>query len=275
MDRACLGYMVFLQLTQKGASPYFIDSMLSNQVQDLVIPRASLEKPRRSIGSSYSYSKLPKEPIKLSVRKLDGSSFDVEVIKSATIADLKLAVQHVFSHMPKRGPGKISWPHVWGHFCLCYDGQKLLTDTDHIMNYGIKDGDQLHFIRHVTSSYNLTKIQSKRRMAAQKQSYLSLSSSTSTLACEQNGEEDEDEDDKEAGGCKSGNDKKQSMIVQQECQFGQLWRGWSSHSKTSTIRRKGSSQGRVCQPRDGPGFVGNFRKIYQLWGTAKYSPKPK
>lgn len=66
---------MFLQLTQKGASPYFIDSMLSNQVQDLVIPRASLEKPRRSIGSSYSYSKLPEEPIKLSVRKLDGSSF--------------------------------------------------------------------------------------------------------------------------------------------------------------------------------------------------------
>lgn len=134
---------MFLQLTQKGASPYFIDSMLSNQVQDLVIPRASLEKPRRSIGSSYSYSKLPEEPIKLSVRKLDGSSFDVEVIKSATIADLKLAVQHVFSHMPKKGPGKISWPHVWGHFCLCYDGQKLLTDTDHIINYGIKDGDQV------------------------------------------------------------------------------------------------------------------------------------
>ncbi|KAK5814166.1 uncharacterized protein LOC108469105 [Gossypium arboreum] len=275
MGRACLGYMVFLQLTQKGASPYFIDSMLRNQVQDLVIPRASLEKPRRSIGSSYSYSKLPEEPIKLSVRKLDGSSFDVEVIKSATIADLKLAVQHVFSHMPRKGPGKISWPHVWGHFCLCYDGQKLLTDTDHIMNYGIKDGDQLHFIRHVTSSYNLTKIQSKRRMAAQKQSYLSISSSTSTLACEHNGEEDEDEDDMEAGTCKSGNDKKRSMIVQQECQFGQLWRSWSSHSKTSTIRRKGSSQGKVCQPRDGTSFVGNFRKIYQLWGTTKYSPKPK
>ncbi|KAA3468207.1 U11/U12 small nuclear ribonucleoprotein 25 kDa [Gossypium australe] len=167
-------------------------------LKDLVIPRASLEKPRRSIGS-YSYSKLPEEPIKLSIRKLDGSSFDVEVIKSATIADLKLAVQHVFSHMPKKGPGKISWMVI-----------------------------------------------------------RSISSSTSTLACEQNGEEDEDEDDMEAGRCKSGNDKKQSMIVQQECQFGQLWRSWSSHSKTSTIRRKGSSQGRVCQPRDGTSFPPRF-----------------
>lgn len=34
---------------------------------------------------------------------------DVEVIKSATIAELKLAVEDVFSHMPKEGPGKISW----------------------------------------------------------------------------------------------------------------------------------------------------------------------
>ncbi|PPD78095.1 hypothetical protein GOBAR_DD24981 [Gossypium barbadense] len=262
-------------------------------LKDLVIPRASLEKPRRSIGSSYSYSKLPEEPIKLSVRKLDGSSFDVEVIKSATIADLKLAVQHVFSHMPKKGPGKISWPHVWGHFCLCYDGQKLLTDTDHIMNYGIKDGDQqccplilkvvsicrlygLDIVNTIYTCFNVVIISvSKQWMRRPFEICRSISSSMSTLACEQNGEEDEDEDDKEAGICKSGNDKKQSMIVQQECQFGQLWRGWSSHSKTSTIRRKGSSQGRVCQPRDGPGFVGNFRKIYQLWGTAKYSPKPK
>ncbi|KAL1159451.1 hypothetical protein V6Z11_A08G294500 [Gossypium hirsutum] len=52
----------------------------------------------------------------------------------------------------------------------------------------------------------------------------SISSSTSNLANEQNGEED---DDMEDGRCRSRNDKKQSTIVQQECQFGQLWRGWS------------------------------------------------
>lgn len=37
-----------------------------------------------------------------------------------------------------------SWRlHLWGHFCLCYDGQKLVTETDSIRNYGIKDGDQV------------------------------------------------------------------------------------------------------------------------------------
>ncbi|XWS72681.1 hypothetical protein CRYUN_Cryun02cG0061600 [Craigia yunnanensis] len=218
--------------------------MLRIEVEDFVTPSASLEKPRRSISlslpslvdvngfsrRSFSYSKLPEEPIKLSVRKMDGSSFDVEIIKSATIAELKLAVQDVFNHTPKKGPGKISWQHVWGHFCLCYDGQKLVTDTDHIINYGIRDGDQLHFIRHVTSSYNLTKIQSKRRIVARKQSYLSISSSTSSLESEQNGEEDDDYDDMENGRRHSLNGKNQSNIVQQECQFGHLWRGKSYSS---------------------------------------------
>ncbi|GMI83865.1 hypothetical protein HRI_002055800 [Hibiscus trionum] len=265
--------------------------MLRTQVQDLVIPRASLEKPRRSISlplplpslldvngfsrKSCSYSKLPEEPIKLSVRKLDGSSFDVQVIKSATVAELKLAVQRVFSHMPKEGPGKISWPHVWGHFCLCYHALKLLTDTDHIINYGIQDGVQLHFVRHVSSSYNLTKIQSKKTMVTQKQSYLSMRSSTGTLASELNCEEDDNDDNiDDDGRYKTRTDKKQSMIVQQECQFGHLWRGWSSCS-----RRKGPSKSRVCQRRDSPSptpsFVGNCRKLFQLWGTAKYSPKRK
>lgn len=33
--------------------------------------------------------------------------------------------------------------HVWGHFCLCYNDQKLVTETEYIKNYGIKDGDQV------------------------------------------------------------------------------------------------------------------------------------
>ncbi|XP_022729978.1 uncharacterized protein LOC111285031 [Durio zibethinus] len=247
--------------------------MLGIEMEDNVIPRASLEKPRRSISlslpslavvngsirKSFSYSKLPEEPIKLSVRKLDASSFDVEVIKSATISELKLAVQDVFCHMPQKGPGKISWPHVWGHFCLCYDGQKLVTDTDHIINYGIRDGDQLHFIRHVSSSYNLTKIRSKKS-AARKQ--LSISSSTSSLESEQNDEEDCDYDNMENGRYHSLNDKNQTTIVLQECQFGHLWKGWSSYSRISTITRTRSSKDRGCD------FLDNFRKIMQLWGSA-------
>ncbi|KAI9106971.1 hypothetical protein K1719_022499 [Acacia pycnantha] len=96
-------------------------------------------------GKSLSYRKLPSEPLRLSVLKLDGSCFDIVVTKAATIAELRQAVEDVFSHMPKKGPGKISWPHVWGQFCLCYDGQKLVTETDNLRNYGIKDGEQVEY----------------------------------------------------------------------------------------------------------------------------------
>ncbi|KAK8656606.1 hypothetical protein V6N13_098551 [Hibiscus sabdariffa] len=207
--------------------------MLRTQVQELAIPRASLEKPRRSISlplaslvdvngfsrKSCSYSKLPEEPIKLSVRKLDGSSFDVEVIKSATIAELKLAVQRVFSHMPKEGPGKISW----------------YVDTDHIMNYGIKDGDQLHFVRHVSSSYNLTKIQSKKTTIAQKQSYVTLRSSTGIVASEQNDEEDDNID---YGQFKTRNGNSFSFGAQQSANEGET-RESSSDRVWSLLRHEG------------------------------------
>lgn len=100
---------------------------------------------------SLSYDKLPQEPLRLTVLKLDGSSFEIEVAKDGRVAELKEAVEASFKHLPK----KVSWPHVWGHFCLFYDGQKLLSDNDEIGCYGIKDGDQLQFTRHVSINYNL------------------------------------------------------------------------------------------------------------------------
>lgn len=34
---------------------------------------------------------------------------DIQVSKTATVAELKDAVEAVFSHMPQKGPAKISW----------------------------------------------------------------------------------------------------------------------------------------------------------------------
>ncbi|XP_027330702.1 uncharacterized protein LOC113846519 [Abrus precatorius] len=98
---------------------------------------------------SFFYDRLPSQPLRLTVLKLDGSCFHVQVPKTATIAQLKDAVEALFSHI---GPSQISWPLVWGQFCLCYDGQKLVTEKDYLRHYGIKDGDQLYFIRHVSNS---------------------------------------------------------------------------------------------------------------------------
>ncbi|XP_048330978.2 uncharacterized protein LOC112492137 isoform X2 [Ziziphus jujuba] len=166
-----------------------VETMVRIDDDDHLLPRVSVERPRRSTTltlsplliidglsrKNSSYCKLPDEPINLSVLKLDGSSFDVKVTKTATVAELKLAVEAVFSHMPQKGPGKISWPHVWGHFCLCYYGRKLVHENECIRNYGIKDGDQLHFARHISASYTLMKRESKKENIALKEQRMSRS----------------------------------------------------------------------------------------------------
>ncbi|CAI0444309.1 unnamed protein product [Linum tenue] len=106
---------------------------------------------------SFSYSKLPARPITLSVLKLDGSCFDIQIKHLATVGELKQAVEAAFSYMPQKGPGKISWRHVWGHFCLGFHGQKLLSEADSISCFGIMEGDQLQFIRHLSTSCIFTK----------------------------------------------------------------------------------------------------------------------
>lgn len=108
-----------------------------------------------STKSNLSYGRLPQQPIMLTIRKLDGSSFDVEVATTATVAELKQAVEAVFYDTRKKGYGNISWSHVWGHFCLSYEGWKLVTDCEPIRTYGMKDGDQLTFTRNVSITINL------------------------------------------------------------------------------------------------------------------------
>ncbi|GMH12457.1 hypothetical protein Nepgr_014298 [Nepenthes gracilis] len=123
-----------------------------------------------NLRHSFQYNKLPQVPIHLTVVKLDGSCFAIKVENTAKVSDLKLAVEMAFSDMPRKGPGKISWWHVWGHFCLSYDGQKLVNDDELIRYYGIRDGDELLFVRHVSASCNLTKKRSKKRVDALKAS---------------------------------------------------------------------------------------------------------
>ncbi|XP_048423095.1 uncharacterized protein LOC103953913 isoform X5 [Pyrus x bretschneideri] len=57
--------------------------------------------PRRLLSSSgrknHAYQKLPQEPLTLFVIKLDGSSFEIQVSKTATVAELNEAVKDVFS----------------------------------------------------------------------------------------------------------------------------------------------------------------------------------
>lgn len=112
---------------------------------------------------SFSYHKLPQQLLKLSILKLDGSVFEVQIAKNATVAGLKQAVEEHFSLSSDEDQCKISWSHVWGHFCLSYKGQKLINEKTSIRPLKIQDGDELEFIRHMSITYKPAKRRSKNR----------------------------------------------------------------------------------------------------------------
>ncbi|XP_028950252.2 U11/U12 small nuclear ribonucleoprotein 25 kDa protein-like isoform X2 [Malus domestica] len=80
---------------------------------------------------------------------------EIQVSMTATVAELKEAVKDVFSQSPMHE--MISWSHVWGNFCLCYKGQKLLDYKALIRLFGIKDGDKIFFVQHASIKYEREK----------------------------------------------------------------------------------------------------------------------
>ncbi|XP_044485224.1 uncharacterized protein LOC123210804 isoform X2 [Mangifera indica] len=119
-----------------------------------------------SVGQKLTYARLPQTQLTLSVFKLDGSFFDVHVARNVTVAKLKEAIEEVFASSPRDGQGQISWMHVWGHFCLSYEGQKLVNDKARIRDLRIKDGDQLQFVRHMSIDYLHSKRLARTQSAA-------------------------------------------------------------------------------------------------------------
>ncbi|PKI45607.1 U11/U12 small nuclear ribonucleoprotein 25 kDa protein [Punica granatum] len=91
--------------------------------------------------------------MRLSILRLDGSTFDVVVMNSATVKDLKLAIKKKVNDTEQSDMGhrQISWKHVWANFCLSYQNQKLLDDSSPLQDFGIRHNSQVHFIPSVTA----------------------------------------------------------------------------------------------------------------------------
>nr|XP_043612973.1 U11/U12 small nuclear ribonucleoprotein 25 kDa protein isoform X2 [Erigeron canadensis] len=82
--------------------------------------------------------------MRVSVIKLDGTSFDVAVMNSATVKDLKIAVKKKVNEMEqsKMGHRQISWKHVWRNFCLSHQNEKLLNDDAILLDLGVRNHSQ-------------------------------------------------------------------------------------------------------------------------------------
>ncbi|XVE56228.1 hypothetical protein DITRI_Ditri03aG0221100 [Diplodiscus trichospermus] len=91
--------------------------------------------------------------MRISILKLDGTSFDVAVMNSATVKDLKLAIKKkvIESEQSKMGHRHISWKHVWANFCLAYGNEKLLDDGAAIQDFGIRNNSQVQLLPYVVT----------------------------------------------------------------------------------------------------------------------------
>ncbi|EOA35649.1 hypothetical protein CARUB_v10020871mg [Capsella rubella] len=192
-------------------------------------------------GRRSSYLKLPPQGrIKLSVVKLNGSLFaDVEVAKDCSVAELKRAVEQVFNISPLEGHGRISWSHVWGHFCLCYRDQRLLNDKSSIRYLGLNDGDQLHFVRHLSIDHSPM---NKRSKSLSCKRYLELEGDSNANKIQiqsqnQNGVEDVAEK------CYPG---AQDELPAAEFRLANLIKGWLPYAGRWGVSRAGN------ESRSGP-----------------------
>lgn len=185
--------------------------------------------PRRK----FSYSKLPSQLLRLSILKLDGSCFDVQISRTATVSELKLAVEKIFSQSPKE---EISWSHVWGHFCLCYEGHKLLNDKESLRTLAIKDGDQLQFIRHLSINYNPEKRRTRIHTASREGRRMS---STGLDIHQEDGENAEDyiEDNYPEDKIHHLGSNEEAIIRNTEFKLAHFLKGWLSYSKLWAGRR--------------------------------------
>ncbi|KAF5179686.1 U11/U12 small nuclear ribonucleoprotein [Thalictrum thalictroides] len=91
--------------------------------------------------------------MRLSVAKMDVNSFDVALLNSATVKDLKLAIQKKTNEMEqsKMSHRRISWRHVWANFGLSHHNDKLIDDSAVLQDFGIRNNSQVHFVPYVMS----------------------------------------------------------------------------------------------------------------------------
>lgn len=82
---------------------------------------------------------------------MDNTSFDVSVPGTASVLKLKKAIEEKFGDSQME-EDTISWCHVWGNFCLTYQDQELINDGSLLSSFGIKDSDELFFVRHMSSA---------------------------------------------------------------------------------------------------------------------------
>ncbi|NWU94507.1 SNR25 protein, partial [Upupa epops] len=83
------------------------------------------------------------------VCKADGETMPVVVVQNATVLDLKKALRrHLQLRQARQGGVQhLSWKYIWRTYYLTFGGEKLADDRKKLREYGIRNRDEVTFIK--------------------------------------------------------------------------------------------------------------------------------
>nr|ACO51660.1 U11/U12 small nuclear ribonucleoprotein 25 kDa protein [Aquarana catesbeiana] len=85
----------------------------------------------------------------VNVCKADKDIMPIVVVQNATVLDLKRAIQRYIQlkHQREGGIQHVSWKYVWRTYYLAFAGEKLDRDEKSLREYGIKNRDEVCFVK--------------------------------------------------------------------------------------------------------------------------------
>ncbi|XP_069470306.1 U11/U12 small nuclear ribonucleoprotein 25 kDa protein [Ambystoma mexicanum] len=127
-----------VDIFQEGLAMIVQDPLLC----DLPI-QVTLEEIHSQIALEYG------QAMTVKVNKADGEVMPVVVIQSATVQDLRKAIQRFVQLRQEREGGiqHICWRYIWRTYHLAFNGEKLTEDRKKLKEYGIKNRDEVTFVK--------------------------------------------------------------------------------------------------------------------------------
>ncbi|XP_066529708.1 U11/U12 small nuclear ribonucleoprotein 25 kDa protein isoform X2 [Hoplias malabaricus] len=137
-DEEALPHSEFLDIFEEGLAMIVQDPLLC----DLPI-QVTLEEVNSQVALEYG------QAMTVRVCKADGEVMPIVVVQSATVLDLKKAIQRYMELKQQREGGvkHISWTYVWRTFCLAFNGERLEDDKRKLKDYGIRNRDDVTFMK--------------------------------------------------------------------------------------------------------------------------------
>ncbi|XP_014671973.1 PREDICTED: U11/U12 small nuclear ribonucleoprotein 25 kDa protein-like [Priapulus caudatus] len=122
-----------------------LEALLSDPLMCDLPTDVTLDEVNSQIALEYGRS------MTVNVRRADDKVYPVVVTQAATVRDLKGAITRYVALKLSRDVSRplkhISWRYVWRTYWLTFEGQKLNDDKKPLKEYGIRNRDELTFIK--------------------------------------------------------------------------------------------------------------------------------